>query len=141
MLTENGSLEWVTEISYFFSTGLMHVAVNDNRDPENYQEIDNYLAFSERIMTPEHLLYLLRFVFFNLGYHQEFHLNLLPDATENLTIAMEVVDEEEIETQAGYFACWVLEDKLWIAKDERLVIKAVKKQGEGSDVIYIFEKM
>ena len=132
MLTENGSLEWVTKINYFFSTGLMHVTVNDNRDPENYQEIDNYLAFSERIMTPEHLLYLLRFVFFNLGYHQEFHLNL--------TIAMEVVDEEEIETQAGYFACWVLEDKLWIVKDERLVIKAVKKQVEGPDVIYILEE-
>lgn len=150
-LTENGSLEWATEISYSFSADLMYVIVKDNRDPENYRETDNYLAFSERIMTPEHLWYILRFTSLHLGNRQEFYLHLLPDATENLTIAMEVVDKEEIETQAGYFVCWVLEgentnpihwpiDELWIAKGERLVIKAVKKQAEGPDVTYVLEE-
>lgn len=149
-LTENESLEWDTEINYSFFTNLMHVVVKDNRDPDNYQEINNYLSFSERIMTPEHLWYILRFGPFYQGYRQEFYINLLPDATENLTIAMEVVGEEEIETQAGYFVCWVLEgentqptqwpiDKLWIAKGERLVVQALENQAEGSDILYILE--
>lgn len=136
---EDLSLKWKTEVGYSFADKLMRVIIMDNRNPENYWENDVFINLTAEIMVPEHVWYLLRFESLHKGYRREFHINLLPDATLNVRAAIQVVGEEVIETPAGRFECWVLEgentrlaswpiDKVWVAKDERLVVKAIEWQ-------------
>lgn len=140
-LAENLSLRWRTEVGYSFADRLMRVIVEDNRDPGNYRESDVYINLTAEIMVPEHVWYLLRFEPLRKDYRREFHLNLLPDATLNVKAAIRVTGEEVIETPAGRFECWVLEgentrlaswpvDKIWVAKNERLVARAVEWQDD-----------
>lgn len=146
---ENLSLKWRTEVGYSFADKLMRVIVEDNRDPENYWENDVFINLTAEIMVPEHVWYLLRFESLHRGYRREFHINLLPNAVLNVRAAIRVVGEEAVKTPAGSFDCWVLEgentqlaswpiDKLWVAKDEKLVIKAIEWQNT-TQIEYILE--
>lgn len=146
---ENLSLKWRTEVGYSFTDNLMRVVFEDNRTPENYRENDVYMNLTAEIMVPEHVWYLLRFGPLHQYYRREFYINLLPDATLNVRAAFQVVGDEVVETQAGRFDCWVLEgentqptswpiDKLWVAKSERVVVKAIEWLGDVQ-VEYILE--
>jgi len=146
---EKLSLKWRTEVGYSFAEELMRVIVEDNRDPENYQEKDAYIKLDAEIMVPEHVWYILRFESLQQGYRREFHINLLPNATLNVRVTLKVVGWETVETPAGRFECWVLEgentglaswpiDKVWIAKDERFVVKAIEWQN-NIQVEYVLE--
>ena len=136
---EDLSLKWRTEVGYSFADKLMRVIVWDNRNPENYWENDVYISLTAEVMVPEHVWYLPRFESLHRGYRREFHINLLPDATLNVGAAIQVVGEEVVETKTGRFDCWVLEgentrlaswpiDKVWVAKGERFVVKAIEWQ-------------
>jgi len=137
---ENLSLKWRTEVGYFYDQGLMRVIVQDNRVPENYRENDVLIRFgSETVMLPEHVWYFLRFQPLGPHYRLELYLNLLPYANFNQKVALKVTREEDIETPAGRFSCWVLEgentrlaswpiDKIWVSKNEKIVVKAIELQ-------------
>lgn len=146
---ENLSLKWRTEVGYSFADKLMRVIVEDNRVPENYEEKDDYNNLTAEIMVPEHVWYLLRFESLYRGYRREFYLNLLPDATINVSAAIQVIGDQTVETQAGSFDCWIIEgentqltswpiDKLWVSKDWRFVVKAIEWQG-STQVEYVLE--
>jgi len=146
---ENLSLKWRTEVGYSFAEELMRVIVEDNRDPDKYWENDVYIRLTTVIMVPEHVWYLLRFESPHLGYRREFHVNLLPNAVLNVRVALKVVGGETVETPAGRFDCWVLEgentrlaswpiDKLWVAKKERFVVRAIEWQ-DDIQLEYILE--
>lgn len=146
---ENLSLKWRTEVNYSFAEALMRVIFQDNRNPEDYLKDVAYINLTEEIMVPEHIWYLIRLESLHQGYRREFYINLLPNATFNTSAAIQVVGEETLETPAGRFDCWVLEgentqlapwpiDKLWVAKNERVVVKAVEDQA-GAQIEYLLE--
>ncbi|RLG57092.1 MAG: hypothetical protein DRN83_02620, partial [Hadesarchaea archaeon] len=147
---EGEALKWRTEIGYSFSDKLMRVILEDNRDPENYIERDTYINLTAEIMLPEHVWYLFRFEPLGDSYRHELYLNLLPDAFLNVKVAFHVVGEEELDTPAGSWSCWVIEgentqlaswpvDKVWVDKERALVIKAVENQ-DGHEVVYLLEE-
>ncbi len=145
-----GVLKWRTEVGYSFSDELMRVILEDNRDPENYIERDTYINLTAEIMVPEHVWYFLRFEPLGSDYRHEFYLNLLPDALLSVKVAFHVAGEEEVNTPAGSWSCWVIEgentqlaswpvDKIWVDKESALVVKAVENQS-GYQVVYLLEE-
>ncbi len=126
-----------TDVGYFSAGNRMDVIIEDNSG--RYENRDDNNLLPGEIMVPEHVWYLLRFESLYQGYRKEFFINALPDATQYVPVAFQVVGDNTLKTQAGDFDCWVIEgentqltswpiDNLWVAKDTGVVVKAIELQ-------------
>ena len=111
----------MTEIGYSYLLNVARVIVEDNRNPENYRELDNLLRLPGETFVSECLWYLLRLEDLHLGYERGFYVHSLPEATLLGAASVEVTDEELVSTPAGNFDRRIVKgtnvtDRLWIAK-------------------------
>ena len=140
---ENQSPRWVTEIGYSYLLNVARVIVEDNRNSENYRELDNLLRLPGETFVSEHLWYLLRLEDLHLGYERGFYVHSLPEATQLGAASAEVIGEERVSTPAGNFDCWIVKgtnvtDRLWIAKGGAAVVKAMENV-DGVEITYMLE--
>jgi hypothetical protein len=73
------------------------------------------LPLAPKLSTPEHFLFLLRFLKLE-GYYDEFNFVPLPVMTGLVPARVSTIGEAEVEVPLGRFECWVLRITGWNAR-------------------------
>jgi len=141
-LGELENVEWATKITCFLDLNKMNVKITY---PDKVEEED--LSLPPALATAEQLRYALRIERLRLGYYKEFNLSYFPNARVTGALALKVTGEEELETPAGSFECWVVEGsgafamRMWVAKDGRAVPLVHETTAGGVTWRYVLEEI